>query len=275
MKLSLLIGLSLFAAAPAARAETLIVTQIVNTFSPNAASIPIGTTVRWVWTSGAHTVTEGTDGIVNGNEAFHGPLTSSAPIFEVTFDQAFIDAHPPTAGNQYDYFCLPHFGSFMWGTITIEPGPGFIFGHCNGFGGNPQCDNYGPWGEGCPNSTGAGAELRTTGTASVVADDLKLQVSSLPPNQNALLFVGDQWLAGGDGLPFGDGLRCVGGSVIRLSIASANASGFHEWGPGLGATGGWAAGQTRYFQVWYRDPIGSPCGTGYNLSNGIAVAFSN
>ncbi len=33
------------------------------------------------------------------------------------------------------------------------------------------------------------------------------------------------------------------------------------------------AGETWYFQGWYRDPMG-PCGTAFNLSNGLAVTFA-
>ncbi|MFT5153997.1 MAG: hypothetical protein ACI841_004004, partial [Planctomycetota bacterium] len=79
----------------------------------------------------------------------------------------------------------------------------------------------------------------------------------------------------GDGVAFGDGLRCVGGSVIRLTIAGSGSNGSIDFGPSLAGAGGWMAGQSRYFQVWYRDPVGGPCGSGYNLTNGIAVDFTN
>ncbi len=38
-------------------------------------------------------------------------------------------------------------------------------------------------------------------------------------------------------------------------------------------TGHIDAGETWYFQGWYRDPMG-PCGTAFNLSNAIAVTFA-
>jgi hypothetical protein len=38
------------------------------------------------------------------------------------------------------------------------------------------------------------------------------------------------------------------------------------------STGAIDPGDTWRFQAWYRDPAG-PCGTGFNLSNGLEVTF--
>jgi hypothetical protein len=42
----------------------------------------------------------------------------------------------------------------------------------------------------------------------------------------------------------------------------------------LSPGGGWSSGQTKCFQVWYADPLGAPCGGGFNLSNGVEVSFT-
>ncbi len=97
-------------------------------------------------------------------------------------------------------------------------------------------------------------------------------MTRLLPGQTGLLFTGTGTVASGAGLPFGDGLRCVGGTITRLGVRTPDATGSAHWGPGLAALWGWSAGQTRYFQCWYRDPSG-PCGNAFNLTAAVMVAF--
>ena len=52
-----------------------------------------------------------------------------------------------------------------------------------------------------------------------------------------LLFSGPLLLGGGAGVPFGDGLRCVGGPIVRHGLRLADANGDALWGPGLAAAG--------------------------------------
>ena len=136
-------------------------------------------------------------------------------------------------------------------------------------------------GNGCENKHGQGATLDGTGSASVAADDLSLSVTftmstqTFPPKGEAiLLFAGDARINGGLGLPLGDGLRCVGGNVQRLGVRFGTPyRGIALWGPGLAAQLGVVAGDTRYFHAWYRDPIGSPCGSGFNTTNALELTF--
>lgn len=145
----------------------------------------------------------------------------------------------------------------------------YCFG--DGSGTTCPCANSGGADAGCANSSGGGASLTGSGTVSVSLDNLSFSAAGLLPAQPALLFQGLNAVNGGNGNLLGDGLRCAGMGVIRLGISVPGAGGNASWGPGLAAQGNWVAGDTRRFQVWYRDPVGSPCASGFNLSNGAEV----
>jgi len=128
--------------------------------------------------------------------------------------------------------------------------------------------------EGCRNSTGGGGRLVAGGSAGIVADDMRPTALGLPAGSFGILFAGRDAVAGGDGLPLGAGLRCAGGTALRLGFRLENGSGAMGWGPGLGAEGDWGPGDVRRFQVLYRDVLpGAPCRSGVNLTNGIEVVF--
>jgi hypothetical protein len=159
--------------------------------------------------------------------------------------------------------------------LSTGPAPSNAFCFGDGSGTACPCGNTGGAGEGCANSSGAGAILSEQGSVSVGADDLSFAGSNLLANQPALLFVGVNAVNGGSGSLFGDGLRCAGGSVVRLGVQVPDGGGAASWAAGMQPAGGWTAGDTRYFQLWYRDPSGSPCGNGYNLSNGVGLTFGS
>ncbi len=140
---------------------------------------------------------------------------------------------------------------------------------CFGSASTCPCGNDGGASAGCANSSGTGALARAFGSASVSLDNLVFSVSQLPNGKPTLLFQGS--LSTG-GAPLGDGLKCVAGSIRRLGVVASSADGSASFGPGLASRGQWAAGQTRNFQVWYRDPNG-PCSSGHNLSSAVAVTF--
>lgn len=132
---------------------------------------------------------------------------------------------------------------------------------------------------GCAGSTGTGTVLTACGTDGVAADDLVLTAYGVPPNQNGLVFMGGATAS----VLFGDGLRCVApgsGGFHRFGVHNSGASGELVEGPGIvghSATqfppaGRIVAGATWHFQAWFRDPAG-PCGSGFNLSNGLTVTF--
>jgi hypothetical protein len=158
--------------------------------------------------------------------------------------------------------------------VEGDPGTPYCFG--DGGGANCPCGNASAAGdcEGCANSAGGGSRAGTSGSASLTADDLEVAADGMLPTQPALLFVGESSLGGGDGVAFGDGLQCAGTNIIRLGVEIPDGAGTASWGPGLSVPAGWTPGDLRFLQVWYRDPSASPCGSGFNLSNGIEILLT-
>lgn len=127
---------------------------------------------------------------------------------------------------------------------------------------------------GAPNSVSPiGARIVAFGDTSVVAEDLTL-IGIDVPNSFGLFFYGPlQFMT-----PFGDGVRCLGGSTQRLQPpvpATDNflvrAVDFSEPSAAGILTAG-ANNAALNFQLWYRDPMG-PGGNGFNATDGREITF--
>lgn len=149
-----------------------------------------------------------------------------------------------------------------------ESAPGHAYCYGDGSSASCPCANGGASGEGCANSTGPGALLGGSGTTSAAADDLVLSASQLPSNFFGVVFAGLSAIE----VPFGDGLRCAGGGVLRYPPQNSGAGGNISQ-PNIAGLGNFSAGDTRHFQYWYRDPAG-PCGSGFNTSNALEIDFA-
>ena len=125
-----------------------------------------------------------------------------------------------------------------------------------------------------PNSAGSGAIIGSENEPSITANNFSLFASGGVPNKPGLYFYGPNQIS----IPFGEGLRCVGGSMFRLqpTVAfdlfgiSSRALDFTTGTTGSGS-GQILPGSTWNFQLWYRDPAGGPAG--FNLSDALHVVF--
>jgi hypothetical protein len=61
--------------------------------------------------------------------------------------------------------------------------------------------------------------------------------------------------------------------VIRLQVRFSDSSGWSATTAAVALGGGVSAGDTKRYQLWYRDPQSTLCGTGFNLSNGYEVVW--
>lgn len=172
---------------------------------------------------------------------------------------------------------------------------------CNGDGGDQQgCTDCpctvqnAPEGTigGCLNSAGTAARLIGTGVGSLAADTLRFELTGGTLSTFGVLVSGSVQLPQNPTAPCPtgagivaaqlDGLRCVGGSLVRHGSRSIDANGEigatgPAWGPPNGPPGGlsagFAAGETRYFQIFYREDFVLGCNSGQNTTQAVGVTF--
>ena len=168
-------------------------------------------------------------------------------------------------------------GAFNDDDNGAEAGAAYLFdfspgvSYCSGAASQCPCGNTGSSESGCANSSGGGAHLSAFGTNSVSANLLTLEANHLPTGPG-LYFQGENAINGGQGSYFGDGLRCAGGGVIRLEVQFSSGGDSHTT-VSIITKGGVVAGQTKRYQLWYRDPNNSPCGSSFNLTNGYEITW--
>jgi Tol biopolymer transport system component len=141
-------------------------------------------------------------------------------------------------------------------------------------------------GKGCDNSvfTG-GAVLSATGSAYLSGDTLVFTTAGEKPTATSVLLQGTTHAAAG--IVYGQGLRCLGGTLKRLftkaaSGGSITAPEFSEGDPTVSARSAAkgnpiSAGQSRWYLVFYRDPIvlGScPSGSTFNATQTGRIDWS-
>ena len=117
-----------------------------------------------------------------------------------------------------------------------------------------------------PNSFGAGAIMTYFGGTNISANNLSLLVTGAVPGQFGIFYYGTGQIQNA----FGNGWRCVTGSITRLGLLQLNA--FGEATQAFDAVGeGVSPGANLNFQFWYRDPMGG--GAAFNLSDGLETVW--
>lgn len=159
---------------------------------------------------------------------------------------------------------------------SCEPVVGAPFCFGDGTGAACPCGNHGAGGHGCANSEeSAGGLLAAAGTTS--PDSAALDAINLRSATLTVFFKGDASLP--SAVPFGDGLRCVGGALRRFG-AQTSVNGTATFPGSIGGTLSAAGGNTpgsgevAYYQAFYRDGLPGYCTAGRtNASNGVQVVW--
>ncbi len=159
--------------------------------------------------------------------------------------------------------------------VESQVGTPFCFG--DGTGTPCPCGNNGVAGNGCASSINpSGANLFAGGVPSIAMDTLALQGCGMP-NGAAYYFQGTTRMAGGNGVSFGDGLRCAGGTLVRPGTKT-NVNGASQFpsgaDPAVSVKGRCNSGDVRTYQVGYRNPAAFCTSATFNLSNGLEIVWA-
>jgi Tol biopolymer transport system component len=196
---------------------------------------------------------------------------------DISADGRFV-AFASFAGNLVQGDSNPYFDVFVRDRIggtsftsLCEPGIAGVLGcPCS----NPPAGS----GRGCDNSAATGgAMLSAAGASFLSSDSLVFTTSGEKPTATSVLLQGTTVVAGG--ATYGQGVRCVGGTLKRLftktaSGGSITAPDFAADDPTVSARSAGmgspiSPGQSRSYLVFYRDPTvlgGCPAGSTFNAT---------
>lgn len=124
---------------------------------------------------------------------------------------------------------------------------------------------------GAPNSVGNGARLGWSGVPSRSQNFFSVTASGCPPNSLGLFYYGPNTQQA----PFGNGWRCVAGTIYRLgtrnidSLGNSSIQVRFDLPPANTGPGAWLPGTGWNVQLYYRNPAAG--GAGFNASDGLHV----
>jgi hypothetical protein len=212
-----------------------------------------------------------------GNDDSYSP-SISADGRDVAFYSVATNLVPGDTNGVGDVFVRDRLGGAAF-TSLCSPGlAGVIACACS----NPPAAA----GQGCDNSAGTGgAILFAQGDTSLASDSLVFTTAGEKPTATSIVMQGDALDA--TGLVFGQGVRCVGGTLKRLYTKMAAggsilAPNFGAGDPTVSARSAALgdiihAGQSRWYLVYYRDPIvlgGCPAASTFNATQTGQVVWS-
>lgn len=193
----------------------------------------------------------------------------------------------PSASGGSDLFVGGEFGSAgsppvdSWGLARFI-GCGPISSFCAGDGQDANvttpcpCANFGAPGHGCAWSNNpSGAWLTTTGTQN--PDSLVLHATGMPASTGATVFWKGSALVP-QATPWGDGLRCIDGSLVRLGTKT-NVSGAAQYPEGANASISLrgqtpvGSGAVGYYQTTFRNAASYCTPATHNATNAVRVVW--
>ncbi len=222
----------------------------------------------------------GLGGFASGDSSAPAPAFGGARIFFASVAADLVSGDTNGASDVFLH-ALGNVGGSP-GTDLCQPGVGSVIAcPC----GNPPAGAP----QGCANSSGSGgAVLASSGEARLSHDSLSFTTSGEPAVATTILLQGTAYFANGlsTGIVYGQGVRCVAGSLKRLYVVPVQQgtitlpTGYlppvstrsAELGDVI------SSGSLRYYCMYYRDPIvlgGCPSTSTFNLTQTQSILWQN
>ena len=197
----------------------------------------------------------------------------------VAFESIATNLVPQDTNVSPDIFVRDRLGNPNFISLCDPGASGVISCPCS----NPPSGS----GRGCDNSSSTGgATLTAAGGTYLSSDSLVFETSGEKPNALSILMQGNGAVPGG--VVYGQGVRCLGGTIIRRLFITHAISGaitapdFGAGDPTVSARSAAKgdviqAGQSRWYLVYYRDPIvlgGCPAGSTFNATQTGQITWS-
>ena len=219
-------------------------------------------------------VSTSTDGVFGNGASEIAYITPDGRY--VAFRSSATNLVPGDTNGNYDVFIHDRLSAGF--TSLCDPG-------LNGTIACPCGNQPSSAGRGCDNSSSTGgASLSASGIAYMSIDSLAFTTSDEKPSATSILLQGDASIS--NGLVFGQGVRCVGGTLKRLYVKTAangsiTAPDSTAGDPSVSARSAQLGvaiqpGQPYFFLVYYRDPIvlgGCSAGNTFNATQTGSVTY--
>ena len=205
-----------------------------------------------------------------------GLTSSELPQLDGFLSGATVDQNTLvyTAGPS-GFLSQPFTGTTFINAFFEDYAEGFCYGNQDSCVTCP-CENEALFGNegGCRNSVFRSARLEND-NGDLFVEDATIETFAVLISGNTTLSTPGCLAAGGMQSAFMDGLRCVGGNVIRHGVRTTDFDGATStpWSitPNDVSSGAPTAGQTIYVQAVYRDSLTGGCLTGQNTTNALAI----
>jgi len=250
-------------------AGTALQSRLTRTLAAGTYTLAIGR-----WNTATSDDSPQTDDFLTGlvldfpNSIAASSTTSTAADFDLQITDTAGSVNVTVASPAGEAYTVV-FVQFTVGSPTPPP-TAYCFG--DGTGTACPCGNSGAAGNGCASSVNPnGGNLAFSGTASISADTLTLLGTGMA-SSSVLYFQGTTQISS----LFGDGLRCTGGTVIRLGTKTnvLGASQYPEVGDlSVSVRGVNVAGNVRNYQAWYRNAAAFCTTSTFNLTNALNVTW--